>query len=236
MTDDNGWQRSFEGQDMNDPFVRACYDSVAKASPDLRKHLVDSLAKADGIDQRVRDWVSQFANLAKAIDDQGKNNAWYLRELFWIRLGGVILELPHYLGRLAASAADFLRNPVCTNAALALEAIGRIRTRLSDSEIIFIEWLRDRAAHVRTDSYEIRWKKGRAKDLKTIKLLGSNLTIGEIDGKVREVLEDHGSDAAAAANLVDRLKPDILALLNATIDMNKGPRRAKPKPTRRRKP
>jgi len=160
--------------------------------------------------------------ISKAIDDAGDKNPWHLRELFWIRLLGTLFEIPAHLGKIAPPSGTSKAHPVRLAARKALDAIERIRDALSEGELVTLQWLRDRAAHVRPDLYEVRWQGGKIKEHRTIKGVEAIQTVGEIDRHRQQVLTAFGSDAAFAAALVGRLKNDLLALYNAAHQMDAG--------------
>jgi hypothetical protein len=103
-----------------------------------------------------------------------------------------------------------------------------MRGALSDSELVTLQWLRDRAAHVRPDLYEVRWQGGKIKEHRTIKGVAAIQTVAEMDRHRQQVLTAFGSNAAFAAALVTRLKDDLLALYRAAHEMDVGPVAATP--------
>ena len=217
------WKAVFVGQDMTDPFIKVAFVALERATPDQRRLMLDALSRSDGIAERHRDWAKQLVQISKVIDDAGDKNAWYLRELFWIRLQGALFELPVHLEKVAPPSGTLKAHPVRLAARTALEAIERIRGALSEGELVTIQWLRDRAAHVRPDSYEVRWQHGKIKERRTIKGVAAIQTVGEIDRHRQQVLTAFGSDVAFAAALVSRLKSDLLALYGAAHEMDTGP-------------
>jgi hypothetical protein len=221
-TGNDDWNAVFVGQDMTDPFIKIAFAALAKATPDQRRHMLDALSRSDGIAERHRDWAKQLVQISKAIDDAGGKNPWHLRELFWIRLLGALFEVPAHLEKIAPPSGTLRAHPVRLAARKALDAIERMRSALSDSELVTLQWLRDRAAHVRPDLYEVRWQGGKIKEHRTIKGVAVIQTVSEIDRHRQRVLTAFGSDAAFAAALVARLKNDLLALYNAAHEMDAG--------------
>ena len=222
-TSADDWKAAFVGQDMTDPFIKVAFAALAKATPDQRRHMLDALSRSDGIAERHRDWAKQLVQVSKAIDDAGDKNPWYLRELFWIRLLGALFEIPAHLGKVASPSGAVKAHPVRLAARKAVEAIERMRGALLDGELVTLQWLRDRAAHVRPDLYEVRWQGGKIKEHRTVKGVVAIQTVGEIDRHRQNVLTAFGSDAAFAAALVTRFKNDLLALYNAVHEMDAGP-------------
>jgi hypothetical protein len=228
------WKAVFVGQDMSDPFIKAAFSALSKAAPDRRRQLLDSLSRIDGIAERHRHWAMQLVQISKAIDDAGAQNPWPLRELFWIRLFGALFEIPAHLEKIAASPGTSKGHPVLLAARKALDAIERMREALSESERVVLHWLRDRAAHVRPELYELRWEGGKLKERRTIKGVATVQTVGEIDRHRDAVLTAFGSDAAFAAALVTRLKNDLLILYTSAHEMDAGANVTGSLPSRRR--
>jgi hypothetical protein len=109
-----------------------------------------------------------------------------------------------------------------------------MREALSESERVVLHWLRDRAAHVRPELYELRWEGGKLKERRTIKGVATVQTVGEIDRHRDAVLTAFGSDAAFAAALVTRLKNDLLILYTSAHEMDAGANVTGSLPSRRR--
>jgi hypothetical protein len=220
---DHDWISVFVGQDMGDLFIQTTFRVLAKATPEQRRQKLDALARADEIALRARDWAKQTIQLAKLIDDGEATNVWHIRELFWIRLSGTLFELAAYWERIAAAPDAPKAHPVRLAARRAVDAITLIHGTLSEAELIFVHWLRDRAAHMRPDSYEMKWQKGKVKEHRSIKGVARIQTVIDIDRHRRDLLRAHGSDAAFAAALVTRLKPHLLSLYRATHEMHPAP-------------
>jgi hypothetical protein len=206
----------FASEDQNDPFVQVVRDLYAKADPEKRLFLLDSLKKSDGRWLRIRHWTSQLTECAKGIVANGENAPWYFVEFFWIRLYGLLEELPRQLSGLAERAAEHPKHARLQLASALFDAVQEVRSSLSDEEIVFLDYMRQRSSHLRQSSYEVRWdSKGLvADDGKQFRLIpGRTFSIVDIDKIIREMLERHQGDYGVASMLVQKLEKQLVKVI-----------------------
>ncbi|MCC6811729.1 MAG: hypothetical protein IT381_30135 [Deltaproteobacteria bacterium] len=211
----------FEGADLRDPYVRAMKKAWGKATPEYREYMKDGWRKNDAKYRRIGDWIRQLAWLAKQMYDTNENKqSWQSRELFYVRLSGVIDELPRALKTFEADWLD--GHPVSQGGRAAIRAAKSIHDALDRDELLFIDFMRQRAAHLVQSGYLKKWDHGKKKLSATYKcalLPKEQLAIDDMDTMIARVLTRHGSDAGFAKHLCNRLKPEILKLYRAIETM-----------------
>jgi hypothetical protein len=112
----------------------------------------------------VSQWVQSLRRLTRRIltDEATDDDV----ALFWIRLSGVINELPEELNLVAelAEVADtepnaFRTKLMLSHKAAVLEGARAIGTHLTRREHVYLDYRRQRAAHLTQDSYRVRPRK-----------------------------------------------------------------------------
>lgn len=185
---------------MNE-FERRIQEFIDRASPEQRRVLADFRARQENHLRRQLEWVRQLGALAKEIVALGADADWRTRELFWIRLFGVVDELGGgYAERVRMCGTEPPTEGTLHWWLVNLhDAAASILSRLSESETIVIDWLRQRSAHVNQRGFGLQMKKDKTtvKEQRFVAALGRSFTIDELDAARENVLRQYGGDEVA---------------------------------------
>lgn len=179
---------------------RRIAEFVDRASPEQRRVWDDVKHRHEASLARQLEWVEQLGALANEI--VGSRADWRARELFWIRLFGVLDELGGgYAQQVAVVGDDRPAEGTLRWWLLMLHSCASsILKPLLESEVIVVDWLRQRAAHVRQRGYGLQLQRDKTtvKERRGIELLGNKaFTIDELDAARESVLSQHGDDEVA---------------------------------------
>ena len=200
----------------------------ARLTPDQRR-------VADDISKRAQDkanqqllWADEFVALSDllAACEPGRP-PWPAVRLFWVRLHGVVTELIENHRSTVDLAKGMTRREIAGSLIRFSVAIFDAATAalavLEEPEVVVADYLRQRAVHLRQDSYVVRAKKGGVRDTRRIEHLGKDFTIEEVDRMRDEILRLHGSEARFACHLAVKVRPAAVALLEALRALHRLP-------------
>jgi len=136
--------------------------------------------------------------------------AWPFKAIFWIRLHGVLNDIRSdgttFRRNLAAAGVDEKTDkPTLGGVAdLALkfyDAIDRLKSALTDDELIYADYRRHTESHPVQTSYDVRWSTRGSQVVvqHRVPALERELTVDELDAAIRRVLEAHQTNEAVIA-------------------------------------
>lgn len=199
---------------------------VERATPEQQRVWQDYKGRQEATSRRHHEWILQLRELAEEINQHGPAVHWMALDLFWIRLVGVLHELGGGYARLIHLAAldgaaldDGAERRIEGTLRWWLHTfhscISGILRPLSEQEVIVVDWLRQRSAHMFQRGYGRQYQKdkdkAKAKEQRGVELLGGKLfTIDETDAARENVLRQHGGDdVSMQVALVRKMSPAI---------------------------
>lgn len=178
----------------------------------------DQSARAEDRVRHQARWVSDFYHRLLSLRDEGTSVSDDFVGFFWIRLHGILGELPALLDSpgaeiLAGASAEqkaHLRpyQRMLFGKKMALELVQEISAALTRDEHIFIDWCRQRLSHLEQTTYTVQLTgPSGKKDLKQgsrIKSLDDHVTVDERDAAILCVLAVNHHDEFEAARTIAR--------------------------------
>ena len=157
-------------------------------------------------------WIYQLRELTDALSTHELDLPWPAFDSFWLRLHGVLTEVSKRVRRVKLAESHPYRpwhQPV-------LDAMDALLDELSDNEVMFAYWCRQRAAHVYLDGLGLNLKgDDNVKRSRPLDLLGRDLSIEELDEAIGEMLALTETPATIAVRLAKRIQPTTSKLADA---------------------
>jgi hypothetical protein len=193
-------------------------NAYAQMTPDQRRVADDILKRGgDNAGQQLQ-WAEELVALVDLLAAREPGEApWLVVRMFWIRLHGIVTELVEAHSATSEMAATMTEHELARslvrfsvrifNAAKAVLAI------MEESEVVVVDYLRQRAVHLRQKGYSLRFGKNGVLDQRRVGQLQKTFSIEDIDRMRVQMLRLHGSEAAFARRLADKIQPAAVKLL-----------------------
>lgn len=124
------------------------------------------------------------------------------RRLFWVRVGGTLIDLPEpYRKGVEGAVAELLglRHPVVALQLMFLSAMDTTTGVLSIEERVFLQWRRNVECHPRLHHYRTRLQNGKLDDVRAHRLVSEPLSQAATQDAIESVQAHHNHDDAKAA-------------------------------------
>jgi hypothetical protein len=173
-------------------------------------------------------WIHTFFLSAQALIDRERQPSVADVALFWIKLHGVVAELPQTTKNLhgmfesmpPAELAEFSTRSPHAAKCIALSMVVQrcvvaLRDLLTPDEHIYAEWRRHQEVHLHQTAYMLQLRdKGQAlKDAFEVKALGRPIAVDEQWAAIARIAAQHGgADTAVAIAFARKLGPSSIAL------------------------
>ena len=178
--------------------------------------------------EHKRVWIEELADVVTRVDDGRRQPSWLEVRLFWIRLHGVVSELVDAERPIAELARTLPPERLRTNLmqfSLAMfEAAERIAGLLDAEELVTVDYLRQRAAHLHQRGYALQQAKTGLKETRTFKHLGETLTIEQLDEMIPRTIATSGGEEAFAVTVARRIKDEVFRLRDVVQALHALPR------------
>lgn len=160
-------------------------------------------------------WVISFFMYTARIEDEQHEASDEHRALFWIRLHGVISELPKYLEDSAIISEEDAAGTALARYAAAVraasEAVDAIQKAVTRDQHIYAEWRRHTECHLRQAAFQVQ-ANGRVDGVRSIKTDATlksmaaqgqgKESVEELNAALARVLAAHDYDDLAIARLI----------------------------------
>lgn len=204
-----------------DRFEALVQRTWANATPEGRKYIEASGRQSDLVVAKRREWLGQLGAVIHALDAAGASVEWVHVEVFWIKLHSVLLDLPEQFRTMKELHDEHpdLRGTGVAVMADVFDKIADLNAAFTEDELVAIDFCRHQAAHIRVESYEIRWnvKKAEVKDARTVPLNQRTYTVPEVRQRLGALMTANGyaNEEALAVALARRARPLIDAIVRA---------------------
>lgn len=153
----------------------------------------------------------------------GTNAAWPFFSVFWIRLHGVFTDLAAPNERrfeiLGLDRHTYKANggSLLHIAQFTLGAIDMIRQRLTEDELLYLDYKRHSESHPIQSAYDLQIQKGgKIIDTRRVPTLGNKpFTIAQCDAAIRRVLKAHRDEEETAVGFAKKVEPTLSTLIAA---------------------
>ena len=197
---------------IRESFEEKMREVFASLTPAQHEVASDQLQRHNAKRARQGMWIHQLRELTDALSAHGLDLPWPAFDSFWLRLHGVLTEVFKRHRRVKAPESHPhhpWHQPV-------LDAMDALRNELSDKEVIFAYWCRQRAAHVYLDGLGLNLKgDDNVRRSRPLDLLGRDLSIEELDDAIAETLAQTETPATIAVRLAKRIQPTARELADA---------------------
>jgi hypothetical protein len=171
--------------------------------------------------RQLRNWVSDLAHVTTRIGAGDSTDPTALESVFWIRLAGVLIEIPKKYRKAVELFGKHSPHPKSDLGLMfaLFAAIEALRARFDEDELLWIEYRRHVDAHVLQSAYSPQWAK--SKDAPTSErlsqILGRSLSLAEWDAKLDRVFRRYLSEPAMAKDFARRALDSILEVEQAVL-------------------
>jgi hypothetical protein len=170
---------------------------------------------------RAWDWIRQLNALTEALSRRPKHPPWYVVEMFWIRLAGVLFELAADWKEIKEHATNG-SGPMAAVLRDYFDALDVLRKTLTDEELLVADYLRNRAAHLRPRAYSLKWdrKSGKSGGGRTLKSASRSFPVAEINEILDRMSKEHGDVHGVTFHFAARLLDHTRALVSASAPLH----------------
>lgn len=191
-----------------------------RLTPDQRR-IADDISKRaqDKANQQLL-WAEELVAIADDLAASRPGAApWLAVRMLWVRLHGVVTELVEIHRATADLAKTMTEREVGRSlvkfGVTIFDAAKAVLAALDEPEVVVADYLRQRAVHLRQDSYVIRSTNRGVRDTRRIEHLGKDFTVEKVDRMRTELFRLHGGEAEFARHMAAKIRPAAARLLDA---------------------
>jgi len=221
MTQGYGKKRRAKGQALFDELRALGALTREPTEAELDRH-GDGILYADVEAKQDLQWIRSALHYAERTGTDAATPS--ERALFWIRVGGVLLDIRKtYDGMMRQGEetwGDVSESRVHTMMQALLNAIDDLAGQLEEDELFYLEYRRHVECHPRQSAYRARLRKAGALGPVKSKALGAKYEQGEGEDMLHRVLQRYGIDEdAIAMDFAQRLLQPLRAVETAALPL-----------------